>query len=95
MIYLHRIKLIQNEFDTSQMNIPQTQTDSSCTSEPFTSVSSYIESSTVLSSLLYTNSSMPFSSVETTFTSELPAKQIRSGIRPNRTCGRSCRQVRL
>ena len=87
--------MIQNGFDTNQMNIYQTQTDSSWTSEPMTSTSSYIESSTVLSSLLSTASTMPFSSVETTLTSELPAKQIRSGIRPNRTCGKSCRQVRL
>ena len=77
------------------MNIYQTQTDSSWTSEPMTSTSSYIESSTVLSSLFSTTSTMPFPSVETTLTSELPAKQIRTGIRPNRTCGRSCRQVRL
>ena len=86
--------MIQNGFDTNQMNIYQTSTDS-WTSEPMTSASSYIESTTLLSSLLSTTLTMPFSSVETTLTSELPAKQIRSGIRPNRTCGRSCRQVRL
>jgi len=95
--------LIQNGFDTNQLNIGQTPAVDYWTSEAITTTSSFTESSSFLSTL-FSTTSIPFTFETSVKTTETPVnsenldiseyRQIRTGNRSNRTCGRSCRQRR-